>query len=982
MTRGSSISVVVLAISLAFFFVGTSLAFLPICWLRNGNYSHKQQQTFQPSHNNNNIVILKVGLDQLSSSHSSGNDDQDDDDDIRQAYDRWRFMHNKGDFDPSRYENFKTNYKNLIKSNKIVTTKAIQEGKLPPSNLENDLDEYGDQQPSALETSSGKEQAAFNIQCNEEREIKKRYVNWDNPMFKKTNDEMDLSGHFEKPLDDFQDFSSSGHNDAVESVITDFDDHDDHISEEVIKEEYNKWCNIYGKQYNESRLETFGANYKDVAQYYSKTGKSVILNEYADLTAEEYTAFQAVQQQEQEQQLPSSSSEDNMQPLPSKKEEDDGLSSIPGKNQADPVESHLSDTVAASLETEIAQLRSVDSGNSRTTSTTTQPSRSTADPDSTIANPKHEDSFYHSKYFQERAAEGARLIELEQTMIMEARYQAEQDARDKEEYFARIREENESKRLEELSKAQDAIDEAKRIKQAEEKAEQALKEAKEIKRKREEDEEALRAKTAAEEEARRKEVEEEAARLEAQQKKEEDIRIKAAEEEARRKEEEGARRIKAAEKEAKRKEEEESCRMRAAKEKAKLQEAEKGASRMKATKAISDDSIRTNAEAYAKEKATEVERAYIAYSEWCEEYDKEFSEERLQVFTENWRKVQRYEEQTGKVIKLNDQADLTKEESNAVLITSSESMLKPTDTTSSQSSSPSDVRVIYDKWCQHYGKTPSEWNFPHFLSTYLQIEHHFKTTGVALDLDQFADLSPEERVLALEEQQMKMNIDNDSNDQAKTMDADMTRDEADKRIEEIETNLAVVKEESRRKAEEIKKEGRRVANNEQGMPLQEGPFKMGTTASLIQSTMAEVEELRKAQKLLEEERIALEEAKKRVNDEISKIENDVTRSQSKRIVEQVSQMPKGLAEESSRFISRDQEGWIDTVLNVFGTKAVETEPLGRGTISMKGKKTSPFNLIVTPDIVSGKKHAERPSRRLVRVCSSFCFVSKNCFVQG
>ena len=55
-----------------------------------------------------------------------------------------------------------------------------------------------------------------------------------------------------------------------------------------IRNVYTKWCNFYGKRFDERRLITFSQNLYEIESHYSDTGEPVQLNEFADLTAEEY----------------------------------------------------------------------------------------------------------------------------------------------------------------------------------------------------------------------------------------------------------------------------------------------------------------------------------------------------------------------------------------------------------------------------------------------------------------------------------------------------------------------------------------------------------------------------------------------------------------------------------------------------------------------------------------------------------------------
>lgn len=59
-----------------------------------------------------------------------------------QQYEDWRIKFGKGDFDPERYANFKTNYASLMEQNKAECDAARSQGK--PDPIPRELDETGD----------------------------------------------------------------------------------------------------------------------------------------------------------------------------------------------------------------------------------------------------------------------------------------------------------------------------------------------------------------------------------------------------------------------------------------------------------------------------------------------------------------------------------------------------------------------------------------------------------------------------------------------------------------------------------------------------------------------------------------------------------------------------------------------------------------------------------------------------------------------
>uniref|UniRef100_A0A7S4EG59 Cathepsin propeptide inhibitor domain-containing protein n=1 Tax=Pseudo-nitzschia australis TaxID=44445 RepID=A0A7S4EG59_9STRA len=61
---------------------------------------------------------------------------------VQEEYARWRLKFNKGEFNPVRYENFKTNFMAVTVRNNMERTRALQNGEPAPSPIA--LNEYGD----------------------------------------------------------------------------------------------------------------------------------------------------------------------------------------------------------------------------------------------------------------------------------------------------------------------------------------------------------------------------------------------------------------------------------------------------------------------------------------------------------------------------------------------------------------------------------------------------------------------------------------------------------------------------------------------------------------------------------------------------------------------------------------------------------------------------------------------------------------------
>lgn len=68
----------------------------------------------------------------------------------------------------------------------------------------------------------------------------------------------------------------------------------DNLAREArVRSAYLEWCKEYNKATDESRFPQFMSNFLDMEEYAKESGKDMILNEYADFTEEEYTAFTA-----------------------------------------------------------------------------------------------------------------------------------------------------------------------------------------------------------------------------------------------------------------------------------------------------------------------------------------------------------------------------------------------------------------------------------------------------------------------------------------------------------------------------------------------------------------------------------------------------------------------------------------------------------------------------------------------------------------
>ena len=60
------------------------------------------------------------------------------------------------------------------------------------------------------------------------------------------------------------------------------------LAEDRIRGAYREWCDFYGRSYDEKRLPTFASNFVTVENFHRQTKKSLVLNEFSDMTEREY----------------------------------------------------------------------------------------------------------------------------------------------------------------------------------------------------------------------------------------------------------------------------------------------------------------------------------------------------------------------------------------------------------------------------------------------------------------------------------------------------------------------------------------------------------------------------------------------------------------------------------------------------------------------------------------------------------------------
>jgi hypothetical protein len=67
------------------------------------------------------------------------------------------------------------------------------------------------------------------------------------------------------------------------------------VVEDRIRTAYNEWCQYYGKANAMERMDIFAQNFRKAEEFYQSSGTALMLNEYADLTFEEYEELAAFQ---------------------------------------------------------------------------------------------------------------------------------------------------------------------------------------------------------------------------------------------------------------------------------------------------------------------------------------------------------------------------------------------------------------------------------------------------------------------------------------------------------------------------------------------------------------------------------------------------------------------------------------------------------------------------------------------------------------
>ena len=181
---------------------------------------------------------------------------------IMSAYEEWRVAFNKGDFDMTRYEQFKTNYIAMTKENLRARRAAIDAGLQPPTFKS--LNEYGDWSLQEF-------QQARQLQQQEQLQLER--------------DQALAVAQGTQSVSDFGTQPVTVNNVAVPSLTSEKEE------AKLIKQYwdiYTTWCAIYNKKPLQSRLPIFINNYWTVSNYCDENPDAKFnLNEYADLTKSE-----------------------------------------------------------------------------------------------------------------------------------------------------------------------------------------------------------------------------------------------------------------------------------------------------------------------------------------------------------------------------------------------------------------------------------------------------------------------------------------------------------------------------------------------------------------------------------------------------------------------------------------------------------------------------------------------------------------------
>jgi Cathepsin propeptide inhibitor domain (I29) len=136
--------------------------------------------------------------------------------------------------------------------------------------------------------------------------------------------------------------------------------------------------------------------------------------------------------------------------------------------------------------------------------------------------------------------------------------------------------------------------------------------------------------------------------------------------------------------------------------------------------------------------SSEADHIRTAYRQWCLAYDKQPDDYRFDIFSTHFKLCQRYHEDTGVPLALNQYADLTDEEHEALSCTARMTVI------AHEPAVVEKIRTAYAQWCSCYGKQFDESRFHIFMSNYLVVEKYHGETGMPLALNEYADMTEDE----------------------------------------------------------------------------------------------------------------------------------------------------------------------------------------------------------------------------------------------
>jgi len=220
----------------------------------------------------------------------------------RLAYDNWRAQYNKGDFDLGRYEAFKNNFEGISVANVMASRKereqSISDGNGPAvitkkklqlnENADMTLEEYEEMQakkkPAASESSDPSSKLDGAVQsAMAQSEASMALVEASAAL-----EEEEEALARQLGLDSVEELEIAL--DSLAGIAEDGGELDTSIREARVRSVYLDWAKTNGKEPDEKCFQTFSTNFLAMEEFSKDSGKEMVLNEFADLTEEEYIA--------------------------------------------------------------------------------------------------------------------------------------------------------------------------------------------------------------------------------------------------------------------------------------------------------------------------------------------------------------------------------------------------------------------------------------------------------------------------------------------------------------------------------------------------------------------------------------------------------------------------------------------------------------------------------------------------------------------